>query len=146
MQTETEITDVIIELIEDNVDLPDHGQRRYVEPRSLRKDVKNRWLAVYPDALMPDLLATPDSYYTRLQLKVAWYAPVFDGADTNTREEDTVSAALDEARAIREYLVGLADGVDGLTNTTAVVLGVVYDVRGSLGWVAELTLEIEQFE
>lgn len=145
--TETDVVDAIVADIAANVSgLPTYGTWKYVEPRSLRKDVKDRWLAVYPRRIDPELLATPDAYYNRLEIVVAWYLPVFDGAAANTGEEAIVQTALPQARLIRQHIQGYADGVPGLTNVTAVLSEVLFDTRGSIGWVAEHSLTIEEFE
>lgn len=145
--TETDVVDAIVADIEANVSgLPAYGTWKYVEPRSLRKDVKSRWLAVYPRRIEPELLATPDAYYNRLEIVVAWYLPVFDGAAANTGEEAIVEAALPEARLIRQHIQGYADGVPGLVNVTGVLAEALFDTRGSVGWVAEHSLMVEEFE
>jgi hypothetical protein len=144
---ETDVVDTIVADIAANVtDLPAYGTWKYVEPRSLRKDVKDRWLAVFPRRIDPELLATPDAYYNRLEVVVAWYLPVFEGAAANTGEEAIVATALPQARLIRQHIQGYADGVPGLVNVAATLVGVEFDTRGSIGWVAEHTLMVEEFE
>lgn len=143
---ETEVIDAIVADLEANASMPTHGTLKYVEPRSLRKDVQTRWLAVYADRIEPDLIATPDAYYNKLNVVVAWYIPVFSGSEYNEGEEAAVGAALPEARAIRQHVQGYADGVPTLTNVTARLTDVDFDTRGSIGWVCEMTLEVEEFE
>lgn len=144
---ETDVVDAVVADIAANVNgLPAYGTWKYVEPRSLRKDVKDRWLAVFPRRIDPELLATPDAYYNSLELVVAWYLPVFDGAAANLGEEAVVATALPQARLIRQHLQGYADGVPTLTNVTARLVNVEFDTRGSIGWVCEMTLMVEEFE
>lgn len=143
---ETVVVDAILADLAATVDLPEHGTVKYVEPRALRMDVKQRWLAVYPLQIDHTVLATPDAYDNQLRVRVAWYAPVWTGAEANQGEEPVAKSALEEARRIRRHLQSYAAGVPSLVNVSAVVMTTTFDVRGSVTWKAEVTLFVEQFE
>lgn len=143
---ETAVIDAIATDLEAVLNLPAHGLIKYCEPRALRKDQKDRYLAIFPNVIQHVVIATPDAYDNYLYVSINWYAPVFAGADHNELDDEVAKVALEEARLIRRHLQSYAAGVPGLVNVSATLSTTTFDVKGSTTWNCSMTIAVEEFE
>lgn len=125
--------------------LPQHTTWKYVEPRFLRVD-QGKQLAIFAAGVDPEVVATQSSYENHHLINVVWAVPVFSNTESNIAPDAIASAALNEAKLIRERLESWGCELPGNPQLSAVLRKARYEINEhGMFWQAVHTLAVEAF-
>lgn len=138
----------IVDAVEADINslaLPSHRTFKYAKARALRMDL-GAWLMVYPQLVSAKILSTTSSYDDEVHIAVEWAVPAFAGAESQVEDQRTAEVHLDVSQLIADRLRTYGEGVPGLTNVTAVLDDVHYELDTGIVWEARHIIRVEVFE
>jgi hypothetical protein len=125
--------------------LPTHRTFKYAKARALRMDLGN-WLMVFPTLVNASLETTNSAYTDQLHITIEWDVPAFKGVEGQIEDQAVALTHLATSQLIADRLRTYGEGVPGLTNVTAVLDQVNFDLDTGLVWEATHVLRVELFE
>lgn len=147
MATQREIIDGLTSDIENNVALPSHVTRKYVEPVLLRPDLGSL-LAVYASGEASSVQATSGEYEDAMEVVVMWCEPRLSEIDAGGAEDETIAGdALDTIEKIVTRIKTWATAVPGIDDQGEADLVKTESgiLEGSGSWAWRATVEVRQW-